>query len=101
METLYKARIDRSTAHQGRSQIRRIARHPRPGDRQLVGLDAITLQILERTIAGYDDLVRERRESPALAARVSAAHQGIAPIQVAAAGDVEVHTLFDARVGKR
>src|SRR5215813_8184424 len=75
METLRNARLDR--------------------------LEAITLQILERTIAGHCEFVREGSEFPALAAGVPPAHQCVAPIQIAAASDVDVDALIDSRVGKR
>src|SRR5918996_182488 len=101
VETFGNARLDQSTGHQGRSEIRSIACSPRPRDGQLVRLEAIPLQILERTIAGHCEFVRERSEFPAFAAGVPAAHQCVAPIEVAAAGDVDVDMLVDARVGKR
>src|SRR5215813_14035516 len=87
METLGNIRLDRSTRHQRRSEIRGIAGSPRPRDGQRVGLDAITLQILERTIAGHCDFVREGSEFPALAPGVPTAHQSVAPIEETAAGD--------------
>src|SRR5262249_23067793 len=89
VETFGNTRLDRSTAHQGRSEIRSIAGSPRPRDCQLVRLDAIPLQILSGAIAGHDDLVREGCELPPFAAGVPAAHQRVAPVEVAAAGDVD------------
>src|SRR5215468_776474 len=100
MQTLCNARLDRLAGHQRRSKIRGIACSPRSRDGQLAGLDTIALQVLERTIAGHCDLVREGSKLPALAAGVPAAHQRVAPIQEAAAGDVDVDALVDARVGK-
>src|SRR5262249_6463932 len=101
VETVGNARLDRSTAHQGRSEIRSIACSPRPRDGQLVRLDAIPLQILWGTIARHDDLVREGCEFPPLAAGVPAVHQRVAPVEVAAAGDVDVDTLVDPRLFER
>src|SRR5262245_39695410 len=101
METLGNIRLDRSTRHQRRSEIRGIAGSPRPRDGQRVGLDAITLQILERTIAGHCDFVREGSEFPALAPGVPTAHQSVAPIEETAAGDVDVDTLVDPCLRKR
>src|SRR5262249_33672831 len=80
MDTLRNTRPDRSTAHQSRAQIRSIVRSPRPRDGQLVGLDTITLQILERTTVGHGEFVCEGGEFPALPPGVSAAHQRVAPI---------------------
>src|SRR5262245_20507287 len=77
METLRNARLDRSATHQGGSHIRSIPCSPRPRDAQLVGLDAITLQILERTIAGHCEFVREGAELPALGPSVPPAHQRV------------------------
>src|SRR5437899_8866477 len=62
METLRNTRLDRSTGDQRRSEIRSLASRPGPGNRQLVGLDAVTLQILERTIAVHRDFVRNTQE---------------------------------------
>jgi hypothetical protein len=60
-------------------------RSPRPRDGQLGRLDAIRLQILRETIAAHDDLVRERVEFPPLAASLPAAHERVAPVEVAIA----------------
>src|SRR5262245_14541348 len=101
METLRNTRLDRSTGHQGCAQVRSFARSPRPRGGQFVGLDAITLQILERTIAGHAKFVCDRSEFPPFAPGVPPAHQCIAPIEIAAAGDVYVDILIDSRVSKR
>src|SRR5215470_4924347 len=101
METLRSTRLDRPTGHQRRSQVRSISCSPGPRDGRLVWLDAIALQILERTIAGHCELVREGSELPALAAGVAPAHQCVAPIEITVASDVHVDTLIDSRVGKR
>ena len=64
-------------------------------------MDPIAPQIFEREIAAHRDVVGEGSESPALAAGLAATHQRVAPIEVAAAGDVHVDALVDPRVGER
>src|SRR5215510_9359548 len=97
MEALGNTRLDGTTGHQGRSQIRSIARSPRPEDVHLVRLDPITFQVLEGSIAGQSKLVGKPGKSPLFAPGLPAAHQRVAPIEAAATGDVDVDALVDPR----
>src|SRR5262245_37871846 len=101
METLRGTRLDRSAAHQGRSQIRSIACSPPPGDVHLVRLNPITFQVLKGSIAGHCELVGERDEFPPLAAGLPAAHHCVTPIEAAAAGDVDIDALIYPRFRER